>query len=197
MKMPSALIFILQQSKQQMTCHFTILGYQSFYYTSVYASNLSAERIDLWCNLIDVRHSLSLDASMWIVCGGFNQIINPLELGSTNKQPADPRAKKLDRLLVNNPCLSSYPDSVASFLTPDFSDHAPCLLNLASPLPFPFKFLNILAKHPSFLPLIETAWSLAGNTFPHGSLSQSRAWLSASVKQASFPMASNNLKLIQ
>ncbi|CAH2047939.1 unnamed protein product [Thlaspi arvense] len=194
-------------SKQHMTCHVTIPGHQSFYYTAVYASNLSVEIADLWCDLIEVQHNLSLDACPWIVCGDFNQIIHPMEHSAievnhlttdmmemrdclmqlelydlryqgptftwTNKQPANPVAKKLDRLLVNNHWLSSYLDSVASFLPPDFSDHAPCLLNLASPLPLagtkPFKFINFLAKHPSFLPLIEAAWSLAGNTYHHES----------------------------
>lgn len=49
-----------------------------------------------------------------------------------NKKPSNPIAKKLDRAMVNNHWLSSFPDSAASFLSPEFSDHAPCLLNLSS-----------------------------------------------------------------
>ncbi|CAH2051534.1 unnamed protein product, partial [Thlaspi arvense] len=199
-------ISIIRQSKQFLTCHITIPGGHSFFFTAVYASNLRAERTDLWCELIHIQHSLSLGNCPWVVCGDFNQITHPLEHSDpavdhiasdmlemrdcmmqldlfvlryqgptftwTNKQPADPCAKKLDRLLVNNHWLSNYPDSAASFLAPDFSDHAPCLLNLAFPLPLagtkPFKFFNHLTKHPSFLPLIENAWIQAGASLHQG-----------------------------
>ncbi|CAH2052520.1 unnamed protein product [Thlaspi arvense] len=200
------IVIIFKQPKQFLTCHITIPGGHSFFFTAVYASNLCAERTGLWCELIHIQHSLSLGNCLWVVCGDFNQITHPLEHSDpavdhitsdmlemrdcmmqldlfdlryqgptftwTNKQPADPCAKKLDRLLVNNHWLSNYPDSAASFLAPDFSDHAPCLLNLAFPLPLagtkPFKFFNHLTKHPSFLPLIENAWIQAGASLHQG-----------------------------
>ncbi|CDY24385.1 BnaCnng04520D [Brassica napus] len=72
----------------------------------------------------------------------------------TNNQPESPIAKKLDRLLVNNTTISSYPHAVASFLPQETSDHTPCLLNLALFLPktgtYPYKFQNYLTKHPGF-----------------------------------------------
>lgn len=72
----------------------------------------------------------------------------------TNNQPESPTAKKLDRLLVNNITIDSYPHDVASFLPQEMSNHTPCLLNLAFFLPragtFPYKFQNYLTKHPGF-----------------------------------------------
>lgn len=84
----------------------------------------------------------------------------------TNKRPADPITKKLDRALVNIPWIQSYPNSLASFLPIEFSDHSPCLLSLNCPLPQsgtkPFKFFNFLTLHPQFLQTVETAWILGG-----------------------------------
>lgn len=69
-----------------------------------------------------------------------------------NKRPEDPITKKLDRLLVNNKWLADYPHSQAFFTAPEFSDHSPCSVNLAVPLPGsgtkPFKFFNFLTSHP-------------------------------------------------
>lgn len=51
----------------------------------------------------------------------------------TNKQPSQPIAKKLDRQLVNQAWVSTFPNSSATFLANDFSDHTPCTLDLATP----------------------------------------------------------------
>lgn len=76
----------------------------------------------------------------------------------TNKQPDDPKAKKLDRVLINENWITSYPLSIAKFLAPKISDHTPACVTFASPLPLagtrPFKFLNFLSGHPDFLPLM-------------------------------------------
>lgn len=85
----------------------------------------------------------------------------------TNNQPGNPTTKKLDRALVNDEWIKSYPNSIASFLPPEFSDHTPCRINLACPLPSsgskPFKFLNFLSNHPQFLSKVEAAWIQSGN----------------------------------
>ena len=85
----------------------------------------------------------------------------------TNKQPSQPIAKKLDRQLVNQAWVSSFPNSSATFLANDFSDHTPCTLDLATPLPVagtkPYKFFNYLTKHPKFLSTVEDAWIIAGS----------------------------------
>lgn len=81
--------------------------------------------------------------------------------------PSSPIAKKLDRLLVNQPWISLYLHSSAFFLPPNISDHAPCILDLAVPLPLagtkPFKFFNYLTKHPKFLSTVEDFWIQAGS----------------------------------
>ena len=84
----------------------------------------------------------------------------------SNKRPEEPIAEKLDRLLVNQTWISTYPNSSAFFLPPAFSDHSPCILDLSIPLPIagtkPFKFYNYLSKHPKFLSLVADYWIQAG-----------------------------------
>lgn len=86
----------------------------------------------------------------------------------TNKCPTRSVAKKLDRMLVNQPGISLYPHSSAFFLPPAFSDHSPCILDLALPLPIagtkPFKFFNYLTKHPNFNATVENFWIQAGSS---------------------------------
>lgn len=83
-----------------------------------------------------------------------------------NNQPDSPIAKKLDRQLVNNNVLTTYPHAIATFLPPSISDHTPCLTDLAYQLPKagtkPFKFQNYLTKRPGFTQLIADAWAQAG-----------------------------------
>ncbi|KAF2613020.1 hypothetical protein F2Q70_00012333 [Brassica cretica] len=85
----------------------------------------------------------------------------------TNKQPTDPIAKNLDRLLVNSAAVSFMPHAMATFLPPSFSDHTPCLLDLVFSLPkagnFPYKFQNYLVKHPNFSQLVQNAWLQSGS----------------------------------
>lgn len=84
----------------------------------------------------------------------------------TNKCPVSPTTKKLDRALVNYQWIQTFPNSIATFLPHEFSDHSPCLLDTACPLPTagtkPFKFFNHLTSLPSFTLSVEAAWILAG-----------------------------------
>ncbi|WZZ61252.1 hypothetical protein YC2023_061359 [Brassica napus] len=86
----------------------------------------------------------------------------------TNKCPAAPTTKKMDRALVSGHWIEAFPGRVASFLPYEFSDHTPYLIDLSCPLPSvgtrPFKYFNFLPNHPSFLTAVENAWVLSGST---------------------------------
>ncbi|WZY87425.1 hypothetical protein YC2023_044160 [Brassica napus] len=70
-----------------------------------------------------------------------------------NKRKTSPIAKKLDRILVNDLWYESFPDSLAHFDNPDFSDHACSTISLKPNLlrkKKPFKFYNFLLQNPDF-----------------------------------------------
>lgn len=192
---------VLAQSRQCITCKLHFPTQPPVYYSAIYASNLSSERIELWTELIQIQTTYDLDSSCWILGGDLNQIIHPSEhsdpnvnvpdylmyqlrdcftqlgifdlrhIGTphtwTNSQPSGPISKKLDRLMVNSPFVSTFPNALASFLPPLFSDHAPCVLDLAFRLPTagtkPFRFQNYLTKHPGFTKLLQDVWIRLGN----------------------------------
>ncbi|KAG2332389.1 hypothetical protein Bca52824_003569 [Brassica carinata] len=50
-----------------------------FYYTAVYASNELEDRRQLWTSLKDTAISFDLSSNPWMVCGDFNEILDPRE----------------------------------------------------------------------------------------------------------------------
>lgn len=65
---------ILSQSSQCVTCKINFPSHPSIYYSVVYASNLSSERVDLWTKLLQLHH---LGPRQLLL--GLNQIIHPSE----------------------------------------------------------------------------------------------------------------------
>lgn len=160
---------VLSQSRQCITCILSFPNNHPVYYSAIYASNLSSERVDLWAELIQLQSTYNLYSSCWILGRDLNQIIHPTEhpdpnvnvpgflmyqlrdcltqlglfdlryVGAahtwTNSQPSGPYSKKLDMLMVNSSFVSTFPHALPTFLPPVFSDHAPCVLDLAFSLP--------------------------------------------------------------
>ncbi|KAG7564362.1 Reverse transcriptase domain [Arabidopsis suecica] len=78
-----------------------------------------------------------------------------------NKRTVNPVAKKIDRILVNEQWLLSFPRSFGYFGEPDFSDHASCCITLRLPSQRSrkaFRFQNFLLQNSEFVPLISHQW---------------------------------------
>ncbi|KAL4384965.1 hypothetical protein GQ457_15G000650 [Hibiscus cannabinus] len=79
-----------------------------------------------------------------------------------NQREEAPLLRKLDRFIVNQAWLDSFPVATVEFLLSDCSDHSPSNLVLSAPLlkpPRPFKFFNFWVDHPEFLRTVELSWS--------------------------------------
>ncbi|XP_024004813.1 uncharacterized protein LOC112081968 [Eutrema salsugineum] len=77
-----------------------------------------------------------------------------------NHQEANPIAKKLDRIPINDSWQIKYPLSFAHFGEPDFSDHCPAVIVIGDSQPSkkPFMFSHFLLNHPEFLPRVAVHW---------------------------------------
>ena len=60
---------VIRQSRQTITCLLSIPSKESIYYTALYASNLSAERNDLWAELLHLHDTLDLENKKLDDCG--------------------------------------------------------------------------------------------------------------------------------
>ncbi|OMO51727.1 Endonuclease/exonuclease/phosphatase [Corchorus capsularis] len=86
-----------------------------------------------------------------------------------NKNPLNPLARKLDRVLITDVWLDYFPNSWVEFLAPECSDHSPALLrldNALAPSPKPFKFFNFWTQHENYLKIVEQSWSEPVNGNP-------------------------------
>ena len=81
-----AIVRLIQQTRQTLTCEVTIPGSSPFIYTSVYAANTRTERTSLWTELLDLSQTLILHSLPWVVGGDFNEITHHSEhsLGDVN-----------------------------------------------------------------------------------------------------------------
>lgn len=80
----------------------------------------------------------------------------------TNRQPANPISKKLDRVLVNSQRLTSFPVSFATFEARGAPNQLRCWTQLrpAEPLNLkPFKFFNHVINHPRFFEVVSEGWN--------------------------------------
>lgn len=77
-----------------------------------------------------------------------------------NNQTAKLLAKKLDRILVNDNWLLSFPISYGHFGDMDFSDHCPSTVIISSRAKSkkPFKISHFLMNHEPFTPRLEAFW---------------------------------------
>jgi exonuclease III len=79
----------------------------------------------------------------------------------TNKQE-DPLLERLDWFFCSNAWMASFPNSWASGLSRDTSDHTPCLISATTRVPKPhiFKFENFWLEHPDFPAILQHGWCL-------------------------------------
>jgi hypothetical protein len=101
----------------------------------------------------------------------FNEAISSLSLVEiplkgckytwTNKQQ-DPVLERLDWFFSSNSWVSSFPNTCASVLSRDTSDHTPCLISATTKVPKPniFIFENYWLEHHQFANTMLYGWSL-------------------------------------
>ncbi|XP_077249743.1 uncharacterized protein LOC143889425 [Tasmannia lanceolata] len=81
----------------------------------------------------------------------------------TNKSaPKNLKLRKLDRALVNEEWLCSYPLSLANFKNPGLSDHCPIIIQTLEPNSHdrkPFKFHDMWLEDLSLYEVVEKAWA--------------------------------------
>ena len=162
-----------------------------FIVSMVYGSNCAIERRQLWLELEATANNPAIACSPWLILGDFNEIIATSEHSNeaniaitrgmrefreclircdlsdlpyrgnsftwTNKHVS----KKLDRILVNDIWLQTFPDSLAVFGKLGISDHTPSCLFMDQFRPKqkrPFKFFAHLNQHPEFSDIIRGCW---------------------------------------
>ncbi|XP_061373834.1 uncharacterized protein LOC133316136 [Gastrolobium bilobum] len=160
------------------------------YFTFVYGSPRSVERRILWENLKDIGETVNND---WAVLGDFNSILEGnekqgggdvcwssvqefsnclsgchlLDIGCSGPKFSWKRGKlqeRIDRLVVNDSWLLSYPHRSIYHLSFNRSDHRPLLLKDDSCTaifkgPKPFRFLVAWLTDENFGEVVDACWN--------------------------------------
>jgi hypothetical protein len=79
----------------------------------------------------------------------------------TNKQQ-NPLLERLDWFFTSNAWTTALPNTYASTLSRDTSDHTPCLIIVATKVPRSqiFKFENYWLQHDQFMAILQHGWNL-------------------------------------
>ena len=102
--------------------------------------------------------------------GRFRRLINDLELQELylngrrftwSNERASPTLERLDRVLVSDDWLTSFPDHNLSALSTECSDHAPLLLRTDCAIPHfkRLRFENIWPRFEGYLETVAAAWN--------------------------------------
>ena len=77
-------------------------------------------------------------------------------------------SKKIDRVLLNDEALIRFNNAYSVFEAGGCSDHLRCRVKLfpeTTKIKRPFKYVNVIGKLPSFLPMVDEYWSSTGKLF--------------------------------
>ncbi|XP_019256484.1 PREDICTED: uncharacterized protein LOC109234895 [Nicotiana attenuata] len=114
--------------------------------TVVYGFNTIEERKPSWQQL---KTDAPQNTEPWIIWGDFNS------------QGSDRVYSRIDRALGNDEWMQEYGHMEAEYRLPFISDHAPMVISIRRQVPngkIPFRFFNVWAEHPRFMPLVEEVW---------------------------------------
>ncbi|XP_074266117.1 uncharacterized protein LOC141588583 [Silene latifolia] len=109
-----------------------------------YADVLPLAQVTQDCNLVDLKAT-----------GAFFTWNNKHENG-------DKVYSRIDRVLINDDWITTFPDSVANFLPEGLFDHCPCLISLECSLKHrtkSFKYFNMWALSKDFDSTVRNCWS--------------------------------------
>ncbi|KAL0308230.1 UNVERIFIED_CONTAM: hypothetical protein Sradi_5765300 [Sesamum radiatum] len=139
----------------------------------------------MWEKLLELGQPLNMP---WIILGDFNCVKSPAEkqLGVPPTCDSNPVWCKLDRVLLNNDWLEAGFHCTAHFNPPGcLSDHSPGIVSIfdnPAPKPKPFRFFNMWADHPDFIPTVERRWGLNVEGTPQFRLCRKLKALKSSLK---------------
>ncbi|KAK4402846.1 hypothetical protein Sango_1025300 [Sesamum angolense] len=149
----------------------------SFYIYFAYGLYTVVNRRSMWEKLLELGRPLNM---LWIILGDFNCVKSP-----TEKQLGVP-PHLLDRVLLNNDWLEAELHCTAHFNLPGcLSDHSPGIVSIfdnLTPKPKPFRFFNMWADHPDFIPTVEGRWGLNVEGTPQFRLCRKLKALKSSLK---------------